>query len=282
VRLLTLRLNCKWHTRLSHLRHHCGTPSGSTTASQRYPMYHRREPHSSIDTTLAARHPVIAREVVTHYRRSGQLGQAIARLAFVMATKVYPGMPRTAERRLLTTLTNHEFLLRSVDTTSNIRDVYSEIETLLHDDAHYWLQRGSFELERGDIVHAENFLAQARGMAAGDHMIDTEWAYLLMEKACRDPGNTRAVDWFQEALAIIYDVIDAHPADSPNTYVVLAQHVDQWVQAAPIRQEERLALLQSTRAVLDEGARHYAGNNQVERARQDIERAYLNQAVVRE
>jgi hypothetical protein len=41
------------------------------------------------DSTLVARHPVIAREVVSHYRRSGQLSEAIARLAFVMASKFY-------------------------------------------------------------------------------------------------------------------------------------------------------------------------------------------------
>lgn len=146
--------------------------------------------------------------------------------------------------------------------------VAPDLESLLYDDPHFWLQRGSYELERGDIVLAENFLNQARGLSEGDHMIDTEWAYLLMQKACRDQADMRAPEWFRDALDILYTVIDEHPSDSPNTYVVLAEHVTRWSQSGRLTFEEQLALLQSVRAVLAQGRRHYVGNAQFKAARQ--------------
>jgi len=39
------------------------------------------------------------------------------------------------------------------------RDIYEELESILSWDYHYWLQKGSLEVEAGDIRLAENFLA---------------------------------------------------------------------------------------------------------------------------
>jgi hypothetical protein len=145
-----------------------------------------------------ARHPVIAREVVSQFRRSGQLADAYARLAFVMASKYFADMPMTRERRLLIKLLNHTEVGQVLDNPTHARQMYSEIEQLLRTDYHYWLQRGSYELERGDIKLAENFLNQARGLSDSDYMVDTEWAYLQLERACRDPRNAFIV--FKVAL----------------------------------------------------------------------------------
>ena len=150
------------------------------------------------NNTYMARHPVIAREVVSQFRRSGQLADAYARLAFVMASKYFADMPMTRERRLLIKLLNHTEVGQVLDNPTHARQMYSEIEQLLRTDYHYWLQRGSYELERGDIKLAENFLNQARGLSDSDYMVDTEWAYLQLERACRDPRNAFIV--FKVAL----------------------------------------------------------------------------------
>ena len=44
-----------------------------------------------------------------------------------------------------------------------IREVYDSLQSLMDWDYHYWLQRGSFEVEIGDIEVAENFLEHASG-----------------------------------------------------------------------------------------------------------------------
>jgi len=226
--------------------------------------------------------------LATERRRDSQVSKPrvtrvrhVQREGSALAIRHIADLRGSGRPRLLTTLTNHEFLIRAVDSRPQIRKVYSDLEGLLTNDAHYWLQRGSYELERGDIVLAENFLSQARGMVSGDHMVDTEFAYLLMEKACRDPKNVRANDWFQEALGIIYDAIDVHPAASANTYGVLAMHAAEWASCSATTKEEQAALLQSVRGVMAKAVRYYPGNPQFEKARDDLETAYLSLAVDR-
>jgi hypothetical protein len=229
--------------------------------------------------TIVARHPVIAREVVTYYRRSGQLALAIDRLAFLMASKIYTQMPKAApERRLLNNLVSHQYLGETIDSVSQARGIYGDLESLLFDDSHFWLQRGSYELERGDIRWSENFLAQARNLSSGDYMIETEWAYLLMKRACMAPEDSRAREWMDEALTSLFDIITQRGSQSVKTYVVLAQQVISWASAASLSTDEKKSLLLGVRSVMTDGDRFHHLNRQFAAARNDIERAYLNLA----
>jgi hypothetical protein len=231
------------------------------------------------DGGILARHAVIAREAITYYRRSGQLAVAIDRFAFVLASKIYPQMPRaTPERRLLNTLVNHDYLGREIDSVPQVREIYGDLESLLRYDAHFWLQRGSYELERGDIKLAENFLAQARGLADDDYMIETEWAYLLMKRATMAPNDSRARDWMDEALTSLYDIITHRGAQSFKTYVVLAEQVIQWASAASLSVDEKKSLFLGVRSVMADGRRYHQMNRQFATAQRDIERAYLDLA----
>jgi hypothetical protein len=79
--------------------------------------------------------------------------------------------------------------------------LYGDLEQLLTSDYHYWLQRGSFEVEFGDLSHAENFLNQAKGLAPDDPYVDTERAYLMFAQALAAPNTERAVELVEEATA---------------------------------------------------------------------------------
>jgi hypothetical protein len=230
-------------------------------------------------SAIVARHPVIAREAVTYYRRSGQLMLAIDRLAFVMASKIYAQMARSApERRLLNSLVSHQYLGETIESVSQVRDIYNDLESLLYNDAHFWLQRGSYELERGEIDRAENFLAQARNLSGDDYMIETEWAYLLMKRACLAPADSRAREWMSTALTSLFDIITQRGSRSVKTYVVLAQQVICWASVASLSTDEKKALFLGVRSVMAEGDRYHNLNRQFVAARTDIERAYLGLA----
>jgi hypothetical protein len=228
--------------------------------------------------TLVARHPVIAREVVTYYRRSGQLAEAIARLAFVMAAKAESKISNSVERRLLIALIRHEYVGAVIDSMVQVREMYSDLETLLDGEAHFWLQRGSYELEHGEFAQADVFLAQARALSSGDFMVDTEWAYLMIQRACRDPKNLRAKDWFKEGSDLLYDIIDRVGPKTPNTYVILAERTVEWVRVAPITFDEKRKALESVRLVLLAGTRIHGGNRQFQNARERVQKAYLGLA----
>ena len=135
----------------------------------------------------SARHPVIAERALNYFRKQKQLLPAVSGLLFTLAMRVGPmAKARDRERRLLTMLMNHAWLARHLR-PSEVRNVYGSLEQLLCDDHHYWLQRGSYEVERGDLRLARNFLEQAYGMAPDDPLVQTEWAYMTIKDACSDP-----------------------------------------------------------------------------------------------
>ena len=76
------------------------------------------------------------------------------------------------------------------------RDIYEELETILSWDYHYWLQRGSLEVEAGDIRKADNFLSAAYSLHPEDYRARTAYAYMLMRKACEAPHDVRACPRF--------------------------------------------------------------------------------------
>lgn len=230
--------------------------------------------------TYVARHPVIAREVVGYYRSSGQLGEAVARLAFVLASKVDVDDRGTPQRRLLVRLINHDYVHELLATRSQVRDFYADLEPLLRGDAHYWLQRGGYELERGDLRQAEVFLSNARGLVRNDFMVETEWAYLMLERACRNPTEAGAPTWFREGCDLLLEIIDRWGARTPNTYVVLAQTSARWVRLARLSKREAVDLLELVRATMTSGAQHHGGNRQFVAARDEIDRAYLELSLV--
>ncbi|MCP4308606.1 MAG: hypothetical protein GY788_27775 [bacterium] len=231
------------------------------------------------DECLAARHPVVAREVIDHFSRAGQLLSAIERLAFVLASRITVQQRNSRERRLLTTLTKHDYLRRTTDSTEDVRSMYQDLEQLLRSDAHFWLQRGAFEVESGSADLAENFLSQARALSNNDYMIETEWAYLRLKQACEDPSDQAARRRFDEAQEILYGVIEEHGSRSPNTFVILGRNTLQWCARADLPIDEQISLIGTARATLRDGLRLHSGNRQLERAFEEIDRAYLELAV---
>lgn len=228
---------------------------------------------------LVARHPVIAREAVSYYRSAGQLIDGVERLAFALASKVLPIDRRSAERRLLTKLINHTGVHASTDSRARVREMYEQLEPLLRTDAHYWLQRGAYEVERGDASWAENFLATARSLASNDFMVETEWAYLMLRRACDDPVDPLARSWVDEAHEILFDIISTRGEGSPNTYVVLAEKTMEWCEKGNLMASEKASLLLAVRGAVKEGARWHSNNRQFSAAADDLERAYLSLAV---
>ena len=101
---------------------------------------------------------------------------------------------------------NHDYLLRSIG-LEGTRNLYGTLESILDWDFHYWLQRGSVEVEEGDLGLARLFLSHARSTAEGDSLVENEWAYLLFREAIDNPGAKDAPELVEEATSILEDLI---------------------------------------------------------------------------
>jgi hypothetical protein len=152
-------------------------------------------------TGYGSRHRFLAEQVVGSQAFRSQIRPILEGVYFALATHLRPDQPRSSRQwRRWIWFIRHEFFLNFASPQDG-RDIYRSLETLLDWDHHYWLQRGSLEVEYGELGLATNFLGQARSLAPEDGFVATEWAYLLMKKAATFPGHIQARDWFSEGYS---------------------------------------------------------------------------------
>lgn len=243
---------------------------------------------------LASRHIIVRRDLNSGYRpRHRMIAEVVVSgmefrpyvepvlegvcRAFAMA--VSPDLSHTDLRwRRLTRFMNHDYLLH-LTTADTGRRIYDSLEDLLKWDYHYWLQRGSLEVESGNLGLATNFLRQARSIRAGDRLVQTEWAYLLMKKAARQPTHVNADSWFGEGKAYLEELIGERGKVDYYPYHVLGSQGLGWVRQAAISLEEKRALLRVLLTKVQEGVANHPRREELKDLAADLQREWLSTAV---
>ena len=175
-----------------------------------------------------ARHRVIADVIHDRLQRSGQIKGVIEGLSYLAASKVRIGMSRSERpRRMLRILLSHDHLLRVLGLSAT-RNLYASLEQLLHWDYHYWLQRGSAEVEDGELHLAEQFLNQAKSISPNQPMVKNEWAYLLLKQAIENPRGKDAPTLVRQATDILEGLMRGQDRLSSYPYHVLGSQGLAW------------------------------------------------------
>ena len=105
-------------------------------------------------------HRVVAERAVEFFKSERIVETPLRGLVFALAASARSGdLRRTRQGRHVIRLINHTFLIDFLRTPDGrepdrvaIRGIYEEVEALLTQDHHFWLQRGSFETEEGAQV----------------------------------------------------------------------------------------------------------------------------------
>lgn len=225
-----------------------------------------------------ARHRMIAEIIHDQLQDAGQLKGVIEGLAHLAATKVRQDMSRSDRpKKMLQVLLSHDYLLRVVGLDA-ARNLYSSLESLLSLDYHYWLQRGSIEVEEGDLNLAEQFLGQAKAIADGDPMVQNEWAYLLLRRAIQHPQSKDAPKLVKEATRILEDLIGKPDRFSSYPYHVLGSQGLAWSRRGMSGQDKG-RYLRTLVSTLEEGTRKFPREKDLIKLRDDLKREYLSIAV---
>lgn len=190
-----------------------------------------------------ARHRVVAESAIDYFREEGYLERWLESLIFLAATHyTLEDARKTRYGRLLIRLINHSALKRLVVDTATIQRIYGEIERWLLHDPHYWLQRGSFETDYGDLNSAENFLRQSRALLEDDARVDTAWSMLLLKRSVNSPSSPSAQEDVNEAFKLLQAVMADPTQNSPHTFVVYFKYALKWLRTAPLQQQEKASL----------------------------------------
>jgi hypothetical protein len=231
------------------------------------------------DGSVMARHRVLAEVIRDRLQQSGQLSGMVYGLALLAATQVNSKLKRSAKPwRILRAMLNHAFLQRSLGVEAT-RNLYGDLEALLSWDYHYWLQRGSFEVEFGDLSHAENFLNQAKGLAPDDPYVETERAYLMFAQAIAAPNTERAVALVEEATASLELQMARLDRRDPYPFHVLGSQGIAWSRKGPHSAAERERYLRQVLQHVEEGAKRHPREANLQQLAADVRKEYLSLAV---
>lgn len=122
-------------------------------------------------------------------------------------------------------------------------------------DHHYFLQRGSLELELGNVDLAENYLLQAEALEPSDPLVGTELGYLRLKKAIVEANGEQARAYYTDGRKTLEGVLVARKHSDPHQIHILAANTLAFSRRSDIAPEERKQLLASAAGWLVEGRR---------------------------
>jgi len=159
------------------------------------------------------------------------------------------------------------------------RQLYANVEDLLSDDYHFWLQRGSLEVESGNLSRAGNYLQQAFDGGEGDHRLQTEWAYYLLKSAYEDPRAEGASQKVAEGEKILLDQISQRGSIDSYPYHVYGSQMLGWLRRAPLPDQERQRQLEVVRNRVKEGLNIHPTSTDLRVLVHDLNEEWLMTAV---
>jgi hypothetical protein len=231
------------------------------------------------DGSVFSRHRVIADVIRDALQVNGQMSGIVHGLAVVAASLSSRDQRQSSKpRRILRAILNHDFLRRSLG-IEDTRNLYASLEGVLHWDYHYWLQRGSFEVEFGDLSLAENFISQARGLEPDDPYVQTEWAYLLFSQANLNPGSESAGEAVMAATEILERQMGRLERRDPHPFHVIGSQGLAWSRRGNLSPRERERYLRQILSHVEQGVTHFRNEKNLAQLHEDVKREYLNLAV---
>ena len=222
-----------------------------------------------------ARHRVIADLVQDKLKEMGELRDVLVSLARAIGSKLNPNDKHSRLRRFITYIINHDVLLNLIE-VMEARSFYDDLENLLNNDYHYWLQRGSMEVERGDIRRAERYLSTARSIAPErEYRVDTAYGYMLMKKATEDPTQTNAAHFLAEGIKELKEVIRTDGKKTPYPYHVLGSQGRTWTRRAQLSGMEKRIFIRELVEYVGDGIRWHPWERSLTRLKQELRRDEL-------
>lgn len=158
------------------------------------------------------------------------------------------------------------------------RQFFDELEPVLKGDHHFWLQRGSLELEDGYLPLAQNFLDQAQAVRPDDPLVACTYSHLLFRKALANPGSLDAPTFVQQAIVQLKADITKRGDKNHHAYHILGSQWLAWCRRGATSFDEKKAILEELRPIISEGAiRH--GRGELKTLNSAIQDEYLNLAL---
>ena len=206
---------------------------------------------------LRVRHRVVGERVVRYLIRDGSIRDPLLSITIALAVGVRSqGSRRTRAYQTLRRLMNHDWLRKTLGDRSGMAFL-AELEPHMDWDHHYWLQRGSLELEIGDQSLAENFLNQAAGIAPADLLVRTAMGYLKLKIAVNESDAVHSKELLEDGLSALESVMSSRNHFDPHQYDIYGRMVLTWTARRDTTGPDRDLYLRKAFDIVDRGRKKH-------------------------
>jgi KaiC/GvpD/RAD55 family RecA-like ATPase len=222
---------------------------------------------------LRVRHRAIADTVVRFLPKS-KVGEIVrSMLRFYAGRAANLRDQSHPDRRQMIHLLSHSHMRELNLDRSTVRSIYEDVQPLLSNDFHYWLQRGAYEVEHGDLDLADSYLESARGCEGGtrDYKVTTEWGFMRLRKAISSPTDQNVHVRAKAALQALEQVARREGRMSPHTFTIIVRQGVRWLETSALlsdAERARIALL--IEEIRELGLRMCSNNREFSRAEREM------------
>jgi hypothetical protein len=228
--------------------------------------------------TYAARHRVVSEVVADSLRNAGRLLGPYLGLTRAMAARYEPTRGKARETKIVSALLNHRRISRNFR-TSDARSIYNEVEEFCKDDYHFWLQRGSLEVQYGDLAYARPYLLSAKDGGEHDHRVYNEWAYYLIKDGWKHPKRPNASAQVVEGRDILLARLEECDGDDVYAWHVYGSQMLAWLRRSPMPSDDMQRELEVVKQNLEAAVRQHPADRELRSLSQEIQGEWLSTAV---
>ena len=231
---------------------------------------------------LRVRHKLIAQTVSEKLSLDKQLMPYCCRLAYISAVRFKSSLSKSERKRmnrLLKSMINHDFLFKVSSHNDEVRKLYNSIEDFLKDHHHFWLQRGCFELEIGNLSLARNYLNQSFEIRPKDSLVILSLENLNFKEAIANPNTTSSFDKAQEAYDRIVQLIEERGQLDAYPYHILGSQGFAWAKKGIKDVEKRKKHLEDLLIILKKGLENHPRSNEIKDIKDKVQKEIFHFAL---
>ncbi|WP_078125188.1 SIR2 family protein [Leptospira alexanderi] len=223
------------------------------------------------------RHSLIGMKVFEDIIASGQILEYFEYLALGTAILLLNlNSDQKKLRKIRKFCINHKRILEyTANNYDKSRAFFENLENALKQDYHYWLQRGSLELEANSLDAAEIYLLNSLEQHDKDDIVHIQYAYLKLKKANQSQHEEEARRYYNEAKGTLMTMISKRGHKDPYPYHILAHQGCNWLLRSFIGETERDVLKDEYKYILDEGYKKHPVDEQLKQLRITFYKLYF-------
>jgi energy-coupling factor transporter ATP-binding protein EcfA2 len=226
------------------------------------------------------RHRILADYMIKHCTSMDVLKIAYIRVLAVLAPELVNRTGYTKKFNLYKSLINHQILFKRFQNNIELaREVYESLSSLFGNDAQFWLQYGSLEIEGrgGNLILAENYINQAESLAPHYTYIQNAKCNLYYKMSTAQDDLSHALEYKRLADELAEELISQNTDEDPHISHIHCRGTFEFISKWITDKNEKTKMLDDLRRKITLEVRKYPRDKKLQIAADAINRTYMMQ-----